>query len=105
MTLVLHGPETEAPLGYVEVDVLRLDAGEVVDLGPAPEDVMALAERLLRSQRLITIAHVECTLQLEPHPDGVRVHGHHTFFTNCRNDAPVDFSLVVAGDRLLLRGG
>lgn len=104
MTLVIDGATVDAPADYVEVDATCLASGERVALGPAPGDLMATVLLLLHSQTVTTFVHVECTLDVDERPDGVYVHGHHTYFTNRRNDAPLAFLFEVVDGRLWIRG-
>jgi hypothetical protein len=104
VTLVIDGATVDAPADYIEVDATCLAVGERVAIGPAPEDLMATVLKLLHSQRVTTFIHVECTLEVVKRPDGVYVHGHHTYFTNCRNDAPLAFLFEVVDGQLHIRG-
>lgn len=106
MRLDIERDDHRAPLeGYEPVDATSLGDNEVHILGPAPDgELMDLVVALLRSQTITTYIHVGCELELSPTERGVHVTGRHTYFTNCRNDVPLDFFLELEDGMLRIRG-
>ncbi len=106
MKLFIDHVECEAPEGFAQVDATYLPPGKILELGPLPPGVelVALVTQLLRSQRIITFVHAECELELASTSSGVHVTGTHTYFTNCRNDDPLDFTIECVDGTLRIRG-